>query len=45
MRYVSKVSKDLISLKYGDKSKEVYLAKRRFREFKDTYLLYLESMK
>lgn len=45
MRYVSKVSKDLISLKYGGKSKEVYLARRRFREFKDTYLLYLESMK
>lgn len=45
MRYVSKISKDLISLKYENNSKDVYLARRRFKEFKDTYLLYLESMK
>lgn len=45
MRYVSKVGKDVILLKYGGKTKEVYLARRKYTEFKDLYLLYLESIK
>lgn len=45
MRYVSKVSKDTILLKYGKNVKEVYLARRKYKEFKDLYLLYLESTK
>lgn len=45
MRYVSKVNKDTILLKYGTNVKEVYLARRKYKEFKDLYLLYLESTK
>lgn len=45
MRYVSRVGKDTILLKHKSFSKEVYLARRKYREFKDLYLLYLESMK
>lgn len=45
MRYVSRVGKDTILLKYKSFSKEVYLARRKYKEFKDLYLLYLESMK
>ena len=45
MQYVSKVGKDVILLKYRGKTKEVYLARRKYKEFKDTYLLYLESTK
>lgn len=45
MRYVSKIGKDVILLKYSDKSKEVYLARRKYKDFKDLYLLYLESTK
>lgn len=45
MRYVSKVGKDVVTLKYRNKTKEVYLARRKYTEFKDLYLLYLESTK
>lgn len=45
MRYVNNVFKDKILLKYGDACKEVYLTRRRYTYFKDTYLLYLESVK
>lgn len=45
MRYVSKVGKDVILLKYRGKTKEVYLARRKYTEFRDLYLLYLESIK
>lgn len=45
MRYVSKVGKDAILLKYRGKTKEVYLARRKYTEFRDLYLLYLESIK
>lgn len=45
MRYVTAVSKDSITLKYGEKTKEVFLARRRYTNFKDTFLLYLESVK
>ena len=45
MRYVSKVGKDVILLKYRGKTKEVYLARRKYTEFRNLYLLYLESIK
>ena len=45
MRYVSKVGKDVVTLKYRNKTKEVYLARRKYTEFKDLYLLYFESTK
>lgn len=45
MQYVSKVGKDVILLKYRGKTKEVYLARRKYTEFRNLYLLYLESIK
>lgn len=45
MRYVNTVFRDKILLKYGNSSKEAYLARRKYTSFKDTYLLYLESVK
>lgn len=41
MRYVSKINKDSILLKYGDKVKEVYLTCRKYTDFKNTYLFYI----
>ena len=45
MRYVFKIGKDTLELKYGNDTKTAYLARRRYTEFKDTYLIYLETMK
>ncbi len=45
MRYVFQVKKDAIVLRYGDKTKEAYLARRKYTDFKNTYLLYLESIR
>lgn len=44
MRYVYSVAKDSVTLRYGDKRMEAYLARRKFTQFKDTYLMYLESV-
>lgn len=44
MKYVVSFDKDSISLKYGDSIKKAYLARRKYTDFKDTYLLYLESV-
>ena len=44
MRYVYSVGKDSITLRHGDRQLAVYLARRKFSQFKDTYLLYLESV-
>ena len=44
MRYVYSVAKDSVTLRYNGKLMEAYLARRRFTQFKDTYLLYLESV-
>lgn len=43
MRYVLQIKKDLIILKYGEQTKEAYLARRKYSDFKDTYMLFLES--
>jgi DNA-binding LytR/AlgR family response regulator len=45
MRYVSELRKDSILLRYGENEKESYLARRKYAQFKDTYLFYLESVK
>jgi two-component system LytT family response regulator len=44
MRYVCEVKKDTILLRYDDREKEAYLAKRKFTQFKDAYLFYLGSV-
>ena len=44
MRYVCELRKDTIILRYDGMEKEAYLAKRKFTQFKDTYLFYLGSM-
>lgn len=45
MRYVSQIKKDTVILRYRDMSMEAYLARRRYSDFKDHYLLYMESIK
>ncbi len=44
MRYVSRIEKDTILLKYAGQEKLAWLTKRKYKEFKDTYLVYLESV-
>lgn len=45
MRYVYSIGKDVVILKWAEKRFEVFLARRRYTQFKDTYLLYMESTK
>ncbi len=45
MRYVNIIGKDKIFLKYGDREKDAYLTRRKYREFKEAFLLYLERGK
>lgn len=45
MRYVYEIRKDVVVLKYGGQVKEAYLARRKFPEFSNKYLTYLESIK
>lgn len=44
MRYVYSIGKDSITLRCNGKLMKAYLARRKFTHFKDTYLLYLESV-
>lgn len=44
MRYVCEIRRDMVVLKYGEETKEAYLAKRRYNEFRSRYLAYLESI-
>ena len=44
MKYVASFSKDIIKLKYKDMEINAYLANRRYSEFKNKYLLYMEGM-
>ena len=44
MKYVVSFSKDLIKLKYANREISAYLANRRYSEFKNKYLLYMEGM-
>lgn len=43
MHFVHSIEKDTIYLKYAGQRKEVFLTRRKYTQFKDTYLMYLES--
>lgn len=45
MRFVGCIHKDTVILKYSGKEKTAFLSRRQFTNFKDTYLLYMESMR
>lgn len=45
MRYVYNINKDTVVLKYADKEKTVFLSRRKYSQFKDAYLMYMESVK
>lgn len=45
MKYVSSFNKDTVVLRSHNKRINAYLASRRLKEFKNAYLLYMESMK
>ena len=45
MRFVAEIHKDSILLRYKEREIIAYLSKRKFVEFKDTFLLYQESVK
>lgn len=44
MRFVSQVNRDSVRLRYAGQELDAYLAKRKYTHFKDTFLLYLESV-
>ena len=43
MRFVSAIEKDVVILKCGEQQIRAFLTRRRYTQFKDTYLMYLES--
>lgn len=45
MHFVYSISKDSVVLRNKDHCIEVYLSRRKYTQFKDTYLMYLESTK
>lgn len=45
MRYVYSIEKDSVTLKNGEQKIEAFLSKRKFSNFKNTYLVYMESSK
>lgn len=45
MRYVFNIYKDTVVLKYADKEKPAFLSRRKYSQFKDAYLMYMESVK
>lgn len=45
MRYVYAIQKDTVILKNRDKELVAFLARRKYTQFKDAYLLYMESTK
>lgn len=44
MKYIVQINKDSVLLKFGGEAKEAYLSRRKYTEFKRTYLLYRESL-
>ena len=44
MRFIRMVEKDRVLLQHNKQQKEAYLTRRKYSQFKDTYLLYLESV-
>ena len=45
MRFVNKIGRDTVLLRIGQMEKSAYLTRRRYTPFKDTYLMYTESIK
>lgn len=45
MHFIYSIGKDTVVLRYRDQNIEVYLSRRKYTQFKDTYLMYLESTK
>lgn len=45
MRFVSIIGKDRVLLKYRGHEQYAYLTRRKYTSFKDTYLMYRESVK
>lgn len=43
MRFVYCINKDTVTLKYCGKEKTAFLSRRKFSQFKDTYLMYMEG--
>lgn len=45
MRFVSAIGKDRVFLKYNGQEGSAYLTRRKYASFKDTYLMYRESVR
>lgn len=45
MRFIYCISKGTVILKYKGKEKPTFLSRRKYSQFKDTYLMYMESTK
>lgn len=45
MHFIYSIGKDTAVLRYRDRNIEVYLSRRKYTQFKDTYLMYLECTK
>ena len=45
MRYVRRICKDKVYLQCADRLLEVYLTRRKYTHFRDTYLLYMDSVR
>lgn len=45
MRFIYTIGKDNVILKNGEHQMEVFLSRRKFTHFKNTYLVYMESIK
>lgn len=45
MRFVNAVEKDRVILRHNDKLDVAYLTRRKYTEFKNTYLIYMESIR
>lgn len=45
MRFVNNIGNDLVRLKCDKKQIDAYLSRRKYTQFKDTYLIYMESTK
>lgn len=45
MRYIYKISSDTVTLKFAEKEISAYLAKRRYTDIREKFMLFLESTK
>lgn len=45
MRFVNRIDRDTVMLKNADQQMTAFLSTRKFTHFKNTYLMYMESMK